>query len=392
MNDKNYFKRLDYTKQDIPSKPFVNLTYFGSTENIEYMPITEFLQKTSKAETEKIFDFTKSKREKNCGLGEAYIHEVKEKLNSGVYIRIKKTANSPHSNILNAHSKKENTQNINSPNAGANIIIRFNMDEKNNVLYDMNYIHIEAGQKAKIFLYLDAAKYDYKTANLFHNGLCTVIAEQESDVELITVQNLPHCGINFETVKLHAMRHAKVHFYDIQLGAKINGVSSSVYLPEDRAVVQVFPLYFADKDRRIDLEHNLIVNGTDSLASISARGALKNKARKIFRGNIFLNKGCSRSTARFADNTIMLDKTAVGAAIPTIFCDEDDVIGEHAASFEAVNCDKLYYLMTRGFDELSAKKLIIEAAFKPVFTMIDDEEIREQLFQELRVSLNEVTG
>jgi len=86
-----------------------------------------------------------------------------------------------------------------------------------------------------------------------------------------------------------------------------------------------------------------------------------------------LNKGCSASVARFADNSIMLDKNAVGASIPTIFCDEDDVIGEHAASFAAIDKEKLYYLMSRGFDELSAKKLIIDAAFRPVFNSIPDE-------------------
>ena len=98
----------------------------------------------------------------------------------------------------------------------------------------------------------------------------------------------------------------------------------------------------------------------------------------------------TKSIARFSDNTIMLDKTTVGATIPTIFCDEDDVIGEHAASFEAVNKAKLYYLMTRGFDELSAKKLLIEAAFKPVFNRIDDETIREKLLDEFSINLDEI--
>ena len=368
MNSTQYFKRLDYVKQDIPSKPFADVSCSGVTGNINLLPIEKFLQTIPQTQSKKIFDFTKSKREKNCGLGEAYIQEVKDKRNSGVYIKVKK-----------------------SPAAEtANLFLHFRMDEKNNVLYDMNYIHLEAGQKAKIFVYLDVADYDCKKIDLFRNGLFTVRLEENAELELIKVQNLSHCGINFETMKMEVDAHAKVQFYDIQLGAKINGVSSSAYMPEAGAEVHVLPLYFADKERRIDLEQNLIINGMDSLASISARGALKNKARKMFRGNIFLNKGCCRSAAKFSDNTIMLDKATVAATIPTIFCDEDDVVGEHAASFEAVNRDKLYYLMTRGFDELSAKKLIIEAAFKPVFNMIDNEEIREQLLKEFRVSLDEV--
>ncbi|QOW61885.1 Fe-S cluster assembly protein SufD [Treponema pedis] len=368
--NKTYFKRLDYAKEDIPAKEFTNLVFSGKGNNIEYMPIENFLASASPDAVKKIFDFTKSVREKNCGLGEIYIQEVKDKRNSGVYIKVKK-----------AKTEEET----------ANLFVNFNMDEKNNVLYDQSFIHIEEGSKAKIFLYYDVAGYDCSRAELFRNGLLSIIAEKDSVVELIKVQNLSHCGINFETVKLYALEHAEVRFYDIQLGGKINGSSTSTYMPEQWADVQIFPLYFADKNRKIDLEQNFIINGKNSSGSISARGALKNTAHKMFRGNIFLNKGCSHSSAKFSDNTIMLDKTTVGATIPTIFCDEDDVIGEHAASFEAVNRDKLYYLMTRGFDELSAKKLIIEAAFKPVFGMIDDEEIKERLLNEFRVNLDEIT-
>ena len=371
MSDGNYFKRLDYTKQDIPTCPFTNLMFSGSTAAVEYTPIEKFLSETDADTIKKIFDFTKSNREKNCGLGDAYIQEVKDKRNSGFYLKIKKDRN-------------KDTQ--------TNIFINFNMDEKNKVLYDQNFIHIEEGAKVKIFLYYDAVADDCGLIDFFRNGLLSIIAEKECEAELIKVQNLCSSGINFETVKIHALEHSHIRLYDIQLGGKINGSSSSTYIPEDWADVQIFPLYFADENRKIDLEHNFIINGKNSLALISARGALKNKAYKIFRGNIFLNKGCSRSAAKFSDNTIMLDKTAAGATIPTIFCDEDDVMGEHAASFEAVNYDKLYYLMTRGFDELSAKKLIVEAAFKPVFNMIDNEKIRERLLTEFRIKIDKVNG
>ena len=44
--------------------------------------------------------------------------------------------------------------------------------------------------------------------------------------------------------------------------------------------------------------------------------------------------------------------------------------------------------MTRGFDELSAKKLIIDAAFRPVFNSIPDEAIRNRLNAEFDARLS----
>ncbi len=367
--NRNYLKRLDYKKQDIPSAPFNGLRIDGLNKNIDYTSIEEFLGKASKAEIEKVFDYTRGDRQKNCGLGDNFVQEVKEKRNAGVYIKIKKGE------------------------ATNNLLINFNMSPQNRILYDQNFIHLEEGARAKIFLCfdLDPSKYDCEDGEIFRNGLLTLIAEKNSSVDFIKVQNLPHCAVHFDTTHFYAMENSEVKLYDVQLGGGINGSTTTTFMPEDSANVEIFSLYFADKSRRIDLEQNFIIDGKNSHGNISARGALKNTAYKIFRGNIFLNKGCSKSEARFSDNTIMLDKKTKAACVPTIFCDEDDVIGEHAGSFEAINRAQLYYLMSRGFDELSAKKLIIESIFKPVFNMIDDENLRERLLQEFSESLDDIS-
>ena len=62
---------------------------------------------------------------------------------------------------------------------------------------------------------------------------------------------------------------------------------------------------------------------------------------------------------------------------------KDDVIGEHSASIGKVDEAKLFYLMSRGLSENSAKKLIIESSFKPVLNSIDDVEMKNKLLEEL---------
>ena len=265
--------------------------------------------------------------------------------------------------------------------------MHFTVGAAHSVLFDQNYIDIADNAAARLILYFDT---DEKTPALqsYRNGLISIHVGKQATVEIIKIQNFADTALNFETVRMDVGERARVTVHDIQLGSQKSGVSYSSYMQEDWAEVYIFPLYFVDKTRRMDLEHNLIINGKSTLSEIKARGALKNEAHKVFRGNIFLNKGCSASVARFADNSIMLDKTAAGTSIPTIFCDEDDVIGEHAASFAAIDKEKLYYLMSRGFDELSAKKLIIDAAFRPVFNSIPDEAIRNRLNAEFDARLS----
>ena len=372
MRNDNYFKRLDYHIQDVPTAPFSGIFFHTESKTAQYLPIEDFLKTCSAEQVAKIFNTEKSPREKNCGLGKRFTDEVQAKRNSGFYLKIEA-------------DKAEYAKN--RPEAMQDFFVRFTVDAAHSVLFDRSYIDIADNAAARLILYFDT---DEKSPALqsYRNGLISIRIGKHAAVEIIKIQNFADTALNFETVRMDVGERARVTVHDIQLGSQKSGVSYSSYMQEDWAEVYIFPLYFVDKTRRMDLEHNLIINGKSTLSEIKARGALKNEAHKVFRGNIFLNKGCSASVARFADNSIMLDKNAAGTSIPTIFCDEDDVIGEHAASFAAIDKEKLYYLMSRGFDELSAKKLIIDAAFRPVFNSIPDEAIRNRLNVEFDARLS----
>ena len=369
MRNDTYFKRLDYHIQDVPAAPFSGIFFHTESKTAQYLPIEDFLKTCSAEEGAKIFNTEKSPREKNCGLGKRFTDEVQAKRNSGFYLKIEADK---------AACAKTGADGAAESKAMQDFFVRFSVDAGHRVLFDQSYIDIADNAAARIILYFDT---DEKSPALqsYRNGLISIRAGKHAAVEIIKIQNFADAALNFETVRMDVGERATVTVHDIQLGSQKSGVSYSSYMQEDWAEVSIFPLYFVDKMRRMDLEHNLIINGKNTLSEIKARGALKNEAHKVFRGNIFLNKGCSASVARFADNSIMLDKNAAGTSIPTIFCDEDDVIGEHAASFAAIDREKLYYLMSRGFDELSAKKLIIDAAFRPVFNSIPDEAIRNRL-------------
>ena len=408
MRNENYFKRLDYHIQDVPKAPFTGMVFHTDVPGARFMPIEDFLKICPAEQAAKIFNTEKSPREKNCGLGKRFTDEVQAKQNSGFYLKIdadtapnaasgdgecRKAAggctgadHGKHSAVMDCSTAGSAAE----PSTMQDFFVRFTMDAAHTVLFDQSYIDVADNAAARIILYFDS---DPTAAALqsYRNGLISIRIGKYAVVEIIKIQNFADTALNFETVRMDVGEKAVITVHDIQLGAEKNGISYSSYIQEEWSEVHIYPLYFVDKMRRMDLEHNLIINGKNTLSEIKARGALKNEAHKVFRGNIFLNKGCSASVARFADNSIMLDKQAVGASIPTIFCDEDDVVGEHAASFAAIDKEKLYYLMSRGFDELSAKKLIIDAAFRPVFNAIPDEAIRNRLNAEFDERLSAQT-
>ena len=83
MKNENYFKRLDYRMQDVPSAPFSGLSFHTQSKSAHYMPIERFMETLNADMRGRLFQFEKSPREKHCGLGMRFIEEVQAKRNSG---------------------------------------------------------------------------------------------------------------------------------------------------------------------------------------------------------------------------------------------------------------------------------------------------------------------
>ena len=103
----------------------------------------------------------------------------------------------------------------------------------------------------------------------------------------------------------------------------------------------------------------MVFKGRRAIGEIQGRGAVKDTAQKVFRGNLYFERGAAKSEGREGEFAILLDKKVKAHSIPTLFCNEDDVIGEHAASVGKVDEAKLFYLMSRGISEEEAKSLIV---------------------------------
>ncbi|MBP6125681.1 MAG: Fe-S cluster assembly protein SufD [Leptotrichiaceae bacterium] len=345
--DKPNWKRVGY-KYEEPAeyKKFNNAT--TKNENQNGLVVKEI--------NDSLEELERLKNDNEYGLGEFFKLQNFAFYNEGKYVKVSE--------------RKE----IKNP-----VYISYTTNKENNFLVDYNVIEVE--DFAKVTVIITYNSEDDIAA--YHNGIIRVAAGKNSEVKIIKIQNLNTNSSNFESSKIETKGQGKVNYYSIELGAKINGISHKTYLLEDAAEAYIWPGYLADGSRKLDLEYSLVFKGRKSIGEIHGRGAVKDTATKVFRGNMYFKRGASKSEGREGEFAILLDKDVKVHAIPTLFCDEDDVIGEHYASIGKVDESKLFYLMSRGLSEGRAKKLIVESSFKPILDNIDDELIREHLLDEL---------
>lgn len=263
------------------------------------------------------------------------------------------------------------------------LLIDFRLDKDNDSLTDLQIIELEEGAEASVLV-----RYQSEDEGVhYKNSALRVIAGKNAKLKLCRIQNLNLSSKSYDDTEFDVKEGAAVDYYSLELGGSVNAVSSTAYLKGHQASIRMLPAYLADRGRKCDLCYSAIFDSTSCTGSINGNGAVSANSKKVFRGNLYFERGSSRSAGREGSFDILLDKSVKAHSIPTLFCDEDDVIGEHYASIGKIDEKKLLYLMSRGLSKEQAKKIVVESSFRPVLDNIDDEEIRAAVYESLEQRL-----
>ncbi len=249
-------------------------------------------------------------------------------------------------------------------------------------LVDQYVIIAYEGAKLDVIIDYRQADLDSEILNQ-HYGLTRIIAENGSDVKVYKVQQLGSKDNQFEQVFAKTEEGAKVEVLDVELGGAFKAVAYENNLRGRHANAVFNSLYYGENDDKLDLSYTVNHFAKETESTILSKGALDDHAKKVFRGNLFFEQGASKSVGKEEEFVILLDRKVESDSIPALMCSEDDVIGEHAASVGQLDQEKLFYLMSRGFSELEAKKMVIKASFEEVLMSLDDESLKADISETL---------
>ncbi len=258
------------------------------------------------------------------------------------------------------------------------IHLEYTMDQANPQLLDYNIIYADTNSKVTLIV-------DYTTLDdtpSFHNGTMRIYAKEGAVVNIIKVQRMNSASEHFDSSIAFIDPHGTVNVTQVELGGKIS-VTNYINHLQEAGTAAIDSVYFGDGDRLIDLSYQNVHLGRRSISNIQTKGALKDRAIKTFRGTLDFKRGASQSEGSEEEYVILFDKTVKSNAIPLLLCEEDDVKGQHAASAGKVDPEKLFYMMSRGFNKEEAMKLIVEASFRSILDKIPLETLREQISEDI---------
>ena len=147
--------------------------------------------------------------------------------------------------------------------------------------------------------------------------------------------------------------------------------------------------YLGRGSQTIDV--NVVVNlyGKNTECEIDTSGALKDAAKKVFRGTIDFKTGSANSVGNEKETVLMLGDDVVNKTVPLILCAEENVVGNHGATIGELDDETLFYFESRGISREQAENILARASIERFARTVDDEALRAQILQSLEEELND---
>ncbi len=266
------------------------------------------------------------------------------------------------------------------------IYLSYRIDEANPAVVDMNTVVAEEGSEITIVM----SYFSKEGVPGFHSGLTRLYAGKNAVIHLVQVQLLNDICVNFDNIGAVVQENGGIDVVQVEFGAKTAFAGCKTRLLGRNSRMDMNTIYFGDRSRSLDTNYIAEHVGQKTHSEMKASGALLDESSKIFRGTIDFRKGAKQAVGHESEYSLLFSPRVRNRTAPLILCAEDDVEGQHAATAGKIDENKLFYLMSRGLDELAAKKLVIEAQFQPATGKIPDPALRRAVSDYVEKRLNRI--
>ena len=257
------------------------------------------------------------------------------------------------------------------------IKIIYNFDDNN--LNLINQIEIIANNDTNVTII-----YKSKTSSTcFHNGIVRTTAKENVQLNVTIVNMLNENTDNFEAIENTLYQNSNVKYTIIDIGGKTSVSNYYSNMIGANASNDLKTIYLGRNNQIKDINYIAELRGEKSNVDIDVQGALKDNAKKNFKGTIDFKKGAKKAKGNENESCMLLSNKAKSIALPMLLCTEEDVEGNHSTSSGKVDEKQLFYIMARGISYKEAVKLIVKSKFNNIIEKIKDDNLKEEILKEI---------
>jgi Fe-S cluster assembly protein SufD len=222
-----------------------------------------------------------------------------------------------------------------------------------------NLIIVEENSQATIVE--DYVSLGEGSASSFSNTVTELIAGESAVVSHYMIVRESAASFNVSTLRIQQGRSANVSTHSVLLGGALVRNNVHPVLAGEGGECLINGLFMATGNQHMD-NYMLVEHASPHCDSRQFyNGILNGQAHGVFHGRIIVHKDAQKTDAKQTNRNLLLCDDAQIDTKPQLEIYADDVKCTHGATIGQVDENALFYLRSRGLDDVSAKHLLLQA-------------------------------
>jgi Fe-S cluster assembly protein SufB len=192
-----------------------------------------------------------------------------------------------------------------------------------------------------------------------HAGVVEIYVGKNSKMRYSTIQNWSNDVYNLVTKRAIVEENGSMEWIDGNVGSFVTMKYPSCILKGDNSSGNSISIAYAKKGQVLDAGAKMIHLGKNTKSNILSKSISANGGKANYRGTVRITPKATNSFAKIKCDTIILDELSTSDTFPKNILSNDSSYIEHEATVSKVSEDKMFYLMSKGLTEDTAKELLI---------------------------------
>jgi Fe-S cluster assembly protein SufD len=251
----------------------------------------------------------------------------------------------------------------------------------------------------------DGAAYAHLTIDVGAQAEATVVVDHvgsvtlASNVEvrlgdgarltLLSLQDWDDDAVHLEHQVACVGRDATYRSVVVTLGGDLVRINPRVHFAGPGGDAELLGLFFADDGQH--LEHRLLVDHDQPRcrSRVTYKGALQGqRAHTVWIGDVIIRADAEGTDTYELNRNLLLTDGARADSVPNLEIETGEVAGAgHASATGRFDDEQLFYLMSRGIDEGTARRLVVRGFFADLIARIGLPEVEQRLMAAVEAEL-----
>ncbi len=261
----------------------------------------------------------------------------------------------------------------------------FTANLNNKIINNSNKIKVGQNSELTLIEYNISGKSKFIT-----NTYEKIDIDKGAVLKNINLQKTKSNGYFYKNISGKQDYNSSYQNFILSSGLKFNKIEIDMNLEKEKSSCYILSGLNLSKDEHQEIKTQINHLAPNCKSYQKIKNVLESDSKGVYQGKIFVKDIAQKTDAYQLSKALILNDQAEFNAKPELEIYADDVKCSHGSTSGSIDEEAIHYLMTRGIELKTAKKLLIKGFLNEIFDNIPEEEIRTFLEKSIAIQIDEI--